>query len=182
MAGLGRDERSWLRAARAGSAADLEALFRAHWPRAYRAAYLVCHDHAAAEDIAQEAFLAAVRGLDAFDAERPFGPWLHRLPPGPGAGPGEGGGPAAPGGRGRGRRPPRRGPRLPAGARAGGAGGPAGAGTAARDHARRRLDRRHGRVAAAPRALRRRLVGPAGPLRRRLGAGDARRPRPGAGP
>lgn len=79
MAGLGRDERAWIRAAQAGSVSDLEALFRHHWPRAYRAAYLVVHDHAAAEDIAQEAFLAAVRALDRFDRERPFGPWLHRI-------------------------------------------------------------------------------------------------------
>ena len=50
-----------------------------HWPRAYRAAYLVVHDSAAAEDIAQEAFLAAVRALDRFDRRRPFGPWLHRI-------------------------------------------------------------------------------------------------------
>jgi RNA polymerase sigma factor (sigma-70 family) len=34
---------------------------------------------AAAEDIAQEAFLAAVRNLDRFDRRRPFGPWLHRI-------------------------------------------------------------------------------------------------------
>jgi RNA polymerase sigma-70 factor (ECF subfamily) len=58
---------------------DLEVLFRHHWPRAYRAAYLVVHDSAAAEDIAQEAFLAAVRTLDRFDRRRPFGPWLHRI-------------------------------------------------------------------------------------------------------
>ena len=32
-----------------------------------------------AEDIAQEAFLAAVRALDRFDRRRPFGPWLHRI-------------------------------------------------------------------------------------------------------
>jgi RNA polymerase sigma-70 factor (ECF subfamily) len=32
-----------------------------------------------AEDIAQESFLAAVRALDRFDRERPFGPWLHRI-------------------------------------------------------------------------------------------------------
>jgi RNA polymerase sigma-70 factor, ECF subfamily len=75
----GRDERAWVRGAQAGSASDLEALFRAHWPRAYRAAYLVVHDAAAAEDIAQEAFLAAVRALDRFDRRRPFGPWLHRI-------------------------------------------------------------------------------------------------------
>jgi RNA polymerase sigma-70 factor, ECF subfamily len=79
MAGSGRDERAWVRGAQAGSVSDLEALFRAHWPRAYRAAYLVVHDAAAAEDIAQEAFLAAVRALDRFDRKRPFGPWLHRI-------------------------------------------------------------------------------------------------------
>ena len=57
----------------------MERLYRLHWPRAYRAAYLVTHDAAGAEDIAQEAFLAAVRALDRFDRRRPFGPWLHRI-------------------------------------------------------------------------------------------------------
>src|SRR5438132_10471397 len=79
MAGASRHERAWVRGARAGRAADVEALFRAHWPAAYRAAYLVVHDAAAAEDIAQESFLAAVRALDRFDRRRPFGPWLHRI-------------------------------------------------------------------------------------------------------
>jgi RNA polymerase sigma-70 factor, ECF subfamily len=79
VAPAGRDERAWVRGARAGSASDLEALFRAFWPRAFRAAYLVVHDAQAAEDIAQEAFLAAVRSLDRFDRRRPFGPWLHRI-------------------------------------------------------------------------------------------------------
>jgi RNA polymerase sigma-70 factor, ECF subfamily len=79
MAAAGREERAWVRGAQAGSASDLEALFRAHWPRAYRAAYLVVHDAAAAEDIAQESFLAAIRALDRFDRGRPFGPWLHRI-------------------------------------------------------------------------------------------------------
>ena len=74
-----RDERARLRAAQRGSASDLEELFRDHWPRAYRAAYLVTHDAAAAEDIAQESFLAAIRALDRFDRRRPFGPWLHRI-------------------------------------------------------------------------------------------------------
>jgi RNA polymerase sigma-70 factor (ECF subfamily) len=79
MARSGREERAWVRGAQAGSVSDLEALFRAHWPRAHRAAYLVVHDAAAAEDIAQEAFLAAIRALDRFDRRRPFGPWLHRI-------------------------------------------------------------------------------------------------------
>src|SRR5437773_698514 len=78
MPGSG-DERAWVRGAQGGSASDLEALFRSHWPRAYRAAYLVVHDAAAAEDIAQEAFLSAVRAIHTFDRRRPFGPWLHRI-------------------------------------------------------------------------------------------------------
>lgn len=68
-----------MRGAQRGSAADMEALFEAHWPRAHRAAYLVVHDAALAEDIAQEAFLAAIRNLDRFDRRRRFGPWLHRI-------------------------------------------------------------------------------------------------------
>ena len=72
-------ERAWIRGAQRGSVDDLERLFREHWPRALRAARLVTGDAAAAEDIAQEAFLAAVRALDRFDRRRPFGPWLHRI-------------------------------------------------------------------------------------------------------
>ncbi|HZG35496.1 MAG TPA: RNA polymerase sigma factor [Gaiellaceae bacterium] len=76
---MGRDEAAAVRAAQRGSASGIEALFRLHWTRAYRAAYLVVHDAPAAEDIAQEAFLSALRHLDRFDRRRPFGPWLHRI-------------------------------------------------------------------------------------------------------
>jgi RNA polymerase sigma factor (sigma-70 family) len=68
-----RSEQALIRGAQAGSEADLEALFHRFWPRAYRAAFLIVHDHAAAEDIAQEAFLAAIRRLDRFDRRRRFG-------------------------------------------------------------------------------------------------------------
>jgi RNA polymerase sigma-70 factor, ECF subfamily len=74
-----RRERAWVRAAQAGSDEAMEALFRVHWGPAHRAAYLIVRDSAAAEDIAQEAFLAAIRALDRFDRSRPFGPWLHRI-------------------------------------------------------------------------------------------------------
>ena len=74
-----RRERALVRDAQRGSAEAFERLFRRHWPHAYRAALLVVGDAAAAEDIAQESFLAAVRALDRFDRRRPFGPWLHRI-------------------------------------------------------------------------------------------------------
>jgi RNA polymerase sigma-70 factor (ECF subfamily) len=72
-------ERRLVRAAQAGSTEALEALFRLHWPAAFRSAYYVVHDAAAAEDIAQEAFLAALRALDRFDRRRPFAPWINRI-------------------------------------------------------------------------------------------------------
>jgi RNA polymerase sigma-70 factor (ECF subfamily) len=74
-----RAERRLVREAQGGSKEAVEALFRVHWPRAHRAAYLVVHDAAAAEDIAQEGFLAALRAFDRFDRRRPFGPWLYRI-------------------------------------------------------------------------------------------------------
>ena len=74
-----RAERKLVREAQRGSTEAITALYGAHWRRAHRAAYLVVHDGAAAEDIAQDAFLAAIDALDRFDRRRPFGPWLHRI-------------------------------------------------------------------------------------------------------
>jgi RNA polymerase sigma-70 factor (ECF subfamily) len=74
-----RSEAALIRGAQAGAEADLEALFRLHWPRAYRAAYLIVHDHAAAEDIAQEAFVQAICHLHRFDRRRRFAPWLGTI-------------------------------------------------------------------------------------------------------
>ncbi len=73
------NEQKLIREAQRGSRAALAALYAAHWGNAQRAAYLVVHDAGAAEDIAQEAFLAAIDGLDRFDRRRPFAPWLHRI-------------------------------------------------------------------------------------------------------
>jgi len=72
-------ERRLLREAQRGSEEALEVLVRRHWPLAHRAAYLVVGDASAAEDVAQEALVAAIRSLDRFDLRRPFGPWLHRI-------------------------------------------------------------------------------------------------------
>jgi RNA polymerase sigma-70 factor, ECF subfamily len=73
------DDAALVDAARAGSHDAVEALFRRHWRRLYRAAYLICRDAAAAEDVAQESFLAALAALDRFDRRRPLGPWLDRI-------------------------------------------------------------------------------------------------------
>ena len=75
----GWKERSAVRAALRGDAAGVDWLFREHWPAAYRAAWLIVRDASAAEDIAQEGFLAALRALDRFDRARPFGPWLRTI-------------------------------------------------------------------------------------------------------
>ena len=75
----GAGERALVEAAQGGSEAAVEELFRRHWPNTHRAAYLIVRDAAAAEDIAQEAFLSALSALDRFDRRRPFAPWLHRI-------------------------------------------------------------------------------------------------------
>jgi RNA polymerase sigma-70 factor (ECF subfamily) len=77
--GVDSAERRLVGAAQRGSETALGELYASHWPRAHRAAYLIVHDAAAAEDVAQEAFLAAIDALDRFDRRRPFGPWLHRI-------------------------------------------------------------------------------------------------------
>src|SRR3954466_5023220 len=74
-----RNDAALVRAAQGGSAEAVEELFRRHWPAVHRSAWLVVHDAAAAEDIAQEAFVSALRALDRFDRRRPLAPWLHRI-------------------------------------------------------------------------------------------------------
>ncbi len=74
-----RREAVLVRSAQDGDPAALEALFTAFWPQCHRAAWLITRDHNAAEDIAQEGFLAAVAALDRFDRTRRLGPWLRTI-------------------------------------------------------------------------------------------------------
>jgi RNA polymerase sigma-70 factor, ECF subfamily len=75
----GKSERRLVRAAKRGSTEAIEALVQAHWDEAYRVAMGIVGDPGGAEDVAQEALLAAVRGLPRFNSRRPFRPWLQAI-------------------------------------------------------------------------------------------------------
>lgn len=72
------NERDAIMRMRAGDIRGLEPLVRAYQVRAVRAAYLITHDRALAEDIVQTAFIRAYERIGQFDVERPFGPWFFR--------------------------------------------------------------------------------------------------------
>jgi len=73
------DEKQWVERARRGDSGAYDELVRAHQEAAFRAAYLITHDAADAQDVAQEAFIRAFDALGRFDARRPFRPWLLRI-------------------------------------------------------------------------------------------------------
>ncbi|MFN0146082.1 MAG: RNA polymerase sigma factor [Dehalococcoidia bacterium] len=70
------------RAVRAACGGDRQAfamLVERYQAVAFRTAFLITHDPAAAEDVAQEAFIRAYGALDRFRAGEPFRPWLLRI-------------------------------------------------------------------------------------------------------
>src|SRR3712207_1606245 len=73
------DEAELVAALQQGSEEAAEALVLRHWAAAHRTAYLILFDAAAAEDVCQEAMLAAIDAVGRFDRRRPFRPWLHRI-------------------------------------------------------------------------------------------------------
>lgn len=67
-------------ALRRGDEEAASALLRAHWAPAYRAALRICGgDAAAAEDVAQDALVKALRAIDDLDPQRSFRPWFYRV-------------------------------------------------------------------------------------------------------
>jgi RNA polymerase sigma-70 factor (ECF subfamily) len=54
-------------------------LVRRYSPRAYAVAYRVMRHSEDAQDLVQDAFVAALDGIATFDLARPFGPWLTRI-------------------------------------------------------------------------------------------------------
>jgi RNA polymerase sigma-70 factor, ECF subfamily len=68
-----------LRAAALGDTAAFDVLVRRHTPRLYRVALRVVGEPADAEDVVQDAWIAAWRGLPGYRSEAAPGTWLYRV-------------------------------------------------------------------------------------------------------
>jgi RNA polymerase sigma-70 factor (ECF subfamily) len=72
-------ERALVARARGGDREAFGTLVRGHLPAAIRLAMRVTGNADDAEDVVQDAFLAALRHIDEFEADRRFWPWLSRI-------------------------------------------------------------------------------------------------------
>ena len=73
------EERDWLTRLRHGDREAYGLLVARHIDRALGLAVRLLHHREDAEDLVQDAFLAALEHIDAFDDARPFWPWLARI-------------------------------------------------------------------------------------------------------
>jgi RNA polymerase sigma-70 factor (ECF subfamily) len=62
-----------------GDTAAFDLLVRRYMRPAFAVAYRVLGHREDAEDVVQEAFLAALAAIGSFDTSRRFGPWLYRI-------------------------------------------------------------------------------------------------------
>ena len=62
-----------------GDISALGALVRRYQTKSLRAAYLVTHDVALAEDVVSSAFLRVFERVEQYDPGRPFEPWFYRI-------------------------------------------------------------------------------------------------------
>src|SRR3712207_5201797 len=65
--------------ARDGSVTAIRSLFDRYWPYAWRVAFVVLRDRAAASDVAQETLDRLFRSLDRYDPARALRPWVRRI-------------------------------------------------------------------------------------------------------
>ncbi len=72
-------EQQWIARARHGDADAFEQLVVAYEGPVYRLALRMCGSAEDAREVAQDAFLAAWRGLPAFRGDSRFSSWLYRL-------------------------------------------------------------------------------------------------------
>jgi len=64
---------------RGGDSDAFGVLVQRHMRRAFRVAYRVLGHREDAEDLVQDAFIAALEGIDTFQPGRSFGPWFYRI-------------------------------------------------------------------------------------------------------
>ena len=74
-----KDDTELVARARRGDEAAFEQLVRKHQRHAFNLAYRVLGDYAEAEDVTQEAFVRAWRGLPGFRGQARFTTWLYRI-------------------------------------------------------------------------------------------------------
>src|SRR5205814_5004686 len=72
-------ETAAIRLVQAGDAEAFDLLVRRYMRSAFAVAYRVLGHREDAEDVVQEAFLAALANIRSFDTSRRFGPWLYRI-------------------------------------------------------------------------------------------------------
>jgi RNA polymerase sigma-70 factor (ECF subfamily) len=75
----GGDEISLVQAAKGGDVAAFETLVRLYDQKVFRIARHITQNHEDAEDVAQEVFLKAFRGLARFQGKSRFSTWLYRI-------------------------------------------------------------------------------------------------------
>jgi RNA polymerase sigma-70 factor (ECF subfamily) len=76
---LQSEEHSLIAAAQQGDRQAFALLVERYWDGLYRWLYHLSHDRHSAEDVAQETFLKAFRGLSRFRAGTNFRAWLFRI-------------------------------------------------------------------------------------------------------
>jgi RNA polymerase sigma-70 factor (ECF subfamily) len=74
-----REDVDVIRRCQQGDIASLGALVARYQTQGVRLAYLLTSDHALADDIVQDSFLLAYRGIRRFRLGEPFGPWFYRI-------------------------------------------------------------------------------------------------------
>lgn len=76
---MSEEEADLLARARQGDSSAFGALVRRYQRRVYAAALHLTGNHSDADDVAQEAFVRAYRGLSTFDGRADFFTWLYRI-------------------------------------------------------------------------------------------------------
>jgi RNA polymerase sigma-70 factor, ECF subfamily len=73
------DDTGLVELVRDGDSRAFGVLVQRHMRRAFRVAYRVLGHREDAEDLVQDAFIAALEGIDTFQQGRSFGPWFYRI-------------------------------------------------------------------------------------------------------